>query len=143
MGGVRCLGLFPKKNRFFFYAFPKTTRWTNKLVSIEKETHESGCNGAAKIERTTLVVHEDKDKDETITKTETMKKADLLIELQGRDKVKRPTLVVCEQHLLSQHSHLDMNQHHVDQKPKRDFVQQSLFCESVLFEVRYFTHFLK
>ena len=22
MGGVRCLGLFPKKNRFFFYPFP-------------------------------------------------------------------------------------------------------------------------
>ena len=98
------------------------------------------------MKRTALVVHEDKDrvKDKTTRKTETKKKkVDLLIELQGRDKVKRPTLVVCDQHLLSQHGHLDKNQHRVDQKPKRDFVQQSLFCERVLFEVRYFTHFLK
>ena len=82
-----------------------------------------------------------KSKTKTITKTE--KKGNLLIELQGRDKVKRPTLVVSDQHLLSQRGHLDKNQHRVDQKRKRDFVQQSLFCESVLFEVRYFTHFLK
>ena len=68
-----------------------------------------------------------KSKTKTITKTE--KKRDLLIELQGRDKVKRPTLVVCDQHLLSQRGHLDKNQHLVDQKPKRDFFQRSLFCE--------------
>ena len=90
-----------------------------------------------------LLCMKTKSKTKTITKTETMRKADLLIELQGRDKVKRPTLIVCDQHLLSQRGHLDKNQHHVEQKPKRDFVQQSLFCESVLFEVRYFTHFLK
>ena len=77
------------------------------------------------------MMKETKSKMKTITKTETMRKADLLIELQGRDKVKRATLIVCGQHLLSQRGHLDKNQYHVDQKPKRDFAQQSLFCESV------------
>ena len=101
----------------------RTTKWTNQLVLIERKTFHRVATGQPKLKRTALVVHEDKDrvKDKATRKTETKKKkVDLLIELQGRDKVKRPTLVVCDQHLLSQRGHLDKNQHRVDQKPKRE-----------------------
>ena len=44
LGGVRCLGLFPKKNRFFFYPFPKRdvgsgTKW-GRVMNMAAEDED-------------------------------------------------------------------------------------------------------